>query len=343
MRNIVHKLLAIVFVFTIIFNISGCAEDVQGKSFDNVEEMRSYLSGIWQLKDMPIGKDKYYLFSKDKIYEFGTDNISIGIQSYISSLTKESYKKFDTANIEDALIYLAGYIEKDYEFLCSNYEYNHEKGIIDFSRDDYENIMILGDDGIYFKGYEENIYKKISDEPVFSEEIFGEIYHSIKDNYKIPLEKYLLSTNDCAEKLKEKYPEINSYILVSDDGTKIYTNNGEVSSDKSFLVSDVTVLFSKKNDFGQYTYLYGRKNESVTVRDTSGATNLEDLIKDALICISEYPEALTVDELLSRFEKEAQVKSGTYDLNITESGITYRILKTTSITSKDTMVTITFK
>lgn len=343
MRNKVHKLLVIVFVFVIIFNMTGCNEDVQGKSFDNVKEMQSYLSGIWQLKDMSMDKDKYYMFSKDKIFEFGTDNISIGIQSYLSSLTKESYKKFENANIEDSLTYLLGYIEKDYRFLCSNYEYNHEKGIIDFSKDGNEDIMIIGDDKIYFKGYEEYIYKKISDKPVFDEEIFGEIYRSIKDNYKIPLEKYLLSTNDCAEKLKEKYPEINSYILVSDDGTKIYTNNGAVSSDKSFLVSDVTVLFSKKNASGQYIYLYELEKESITVRDTSGATSLEDLIKDALICVSEYPNALTVDELLSRFENEAQVKSGTYDLNITESGITYRILKTTSFTSKDTVVMITFK
>lgn len=155
---------------------------------------------------------------------------------------------------------------------------------------------------------------------------------------------YVCTPKQYAEKLTEKHPQIKDYFMATDEENCIaYTDTGSSSNYNAVLMyTDNQVLFSDKTGGGQYLVLAsgifsGPQNANsgsyIMVNDQKGVA-LREKLEDAMAWFGDYPKALTVDEILDKWDAApVNAEYGYKQLDVTVGGINYTITKGAESTS----------
>lgn len=319
MKRIIAFILS---VLCIVGTLCGCSK--KGIEFENEEAMKSYLKGVWKSQN-GMG---YLFFDDEKFFETGLYNIDKYAEKYFLSIYKDN-GDFKEATVEEVLAYLKEkYADDNMEI-----DYLYSDGAIFYTKNNNDRCgCIVTENNIELqtvngeKTSDDTIYTKISDSPDFSEELFGEEIKEIQSTYEISLRDVILSGNDLVEKLKERHPNINNFITVSE------TSDVFCTTDNGYATGFMSSFTYKKKQDDIYYIVYGRKNPRYTYEyyklDDEIFTTvkvsyfneamIEAAIEEALLFVSRYPKVLTANQLL---EKLGNSRS----YNETIDGIYYQI------------------
>lgn len=333
------KFLSILLCFTLLCTLlCGCNSlPLNGEllEFESTEDMQQHLQGIWQRNGMT---DEYYIIFEDQVDSFSVPAIQSMIEDCFAEVILDENGDFENLNAQTTFNFLDRELN-DHSYAQDITFITEESAIILGVGSEFEEKYYITDKGLECineeGGYTEDSYTKISDKTIIDENLFeslfGTFFETAKANYELPFEKAILSAAKVEEIFKNKHPKINNYILVSDDKetkNRIYTDNGSLDGDiynEVFMVNDERILYSTKQYNGdEYTYLY--QNNKVIIGNDISSKPLVDILSDALIFVSKHPKVLSAEELLKRFEAEAEVKSGTRTFKKNIDGIHYNIV-----------------
>ncbi len=315
------KLLCVVLSLCFMFSLVSCGNNM---SFDSEEEMFAHLNGIWQCGE------EYYIFDDGTVCEVNDSAIVYDLKKYFVEYIKgNGYDAYATLGQDEALNAIKPSVLESYKI---SYTANPKKSIIVFQAgSEFEVTMTLTEDQL--QG-EDGVYTKLSDAVDFSNEHFGKCFTSAINQFKPSPDDFVLSLDKCTEKLKSYHSEINSYIAVNDE---MWTDTGSAGVYNGTLLRPKgSLVFSKKFGSEKYTYSYMPSgNDRVTVvTDTSGTQTMTHMVRDALVFISEYPLALSANELVDRYNTESTVgEFGTLGFTVSVEGIKYEIYKTSGSTT----------
>lgn len=327
------KTLCILVVVCLLFGLTSCKVDgYDTKKFKSEEQLKTHLQGLWRHEAVYDYDNEYLSFDNGKVIDF-KPYISLKFDNIVS---EEGYEKFKSMSAEDLAKTIEAKIEAELQEDYTAFAMEPKKGKLTIENREFYGDYYVLDDCIVCNG---DRYEKISDDTTLRANDLQEMIKTELEDYLPSRSLFILSVEEYAQAIKKLHPEIENYILASEDAdtdTVIYTNTGRTgegnysgvwlyTENKTFMFSDSSLRGQKYRVTLMDSVVDG---ESKLIMATGNYTNLENQARDALAYFNGYPGALTEEELLDLFKQNAKSEYGGKTFEHTGHGINYRITVT---------------
>lgn len=305
------KVVSFVLALCLLAGLCGCSDTpIKVKKFGSVEEMQSYVQGVWDCYG-----DLYFIDGDQLYHEYS--GVEGRIDYYTDSLNdivkKQGADAVSQLTVKDQL----AKIEKDWFTVGKTLQFNHNKGTITYEEDGMEQILYVGEGVLCL----DLAMEKISDTPSYTVPGLVEAFEEAHAEYKPSSDAFKLTPEKYAQALKELHPDAKSYPLATSDGSHAYTDTG-LSQSGCFTAAlgwtdSKAYYISRANTDMPYRAEYGADLDQVLVQSVGGFESWETMAADALAIFGGMPDIPTPEELATQFREKGETRTETGTISST--------------------------
>ena len=289
------------FALVVLIGIILSVKSNSTKSFKSKEAMFNCIQGVYQ------DFDTYYVIKEENLYIFKEYIVEDFIKEYAK---KDNIEKINYTDILDKF--------EKYAFadpvVVEKIDYKNGKIILQRKSNDEEYIGVYKD-GLKHKDYfddSKDELDKINDSTRLDIEELEERFEEEKAKiikFNKSAKAYIPTFSEYGERLRDAYPELKEWPLYSDtNGEKIYAKNGNTNNGVLASTSVRMLLINRdQNNLQISLNKVDGKNNLVILCDSS--LN-ESILKYVDVFLGNYPDKLSISEMLNNFSNEGTVSYG---------------------------------
>lgn len=319
------KTICLLLVLLLFGLLAGCSNN---KQFENDAALLEYLNGMYTLEDNSANRT-YYIIENGKIYSFNDVNFSGEVKKLFDTLAMDNkIKELSNLNYETALSPISSAV---LEYVQSDVTIKPKKGIIFIDADkSYEKQIHIGEDGIFVKEPDDDVktqMTKLSGEVDLSGEHFQEIFNKTKEEYAIPMNHFLRTTEEMGNWYLDFWDRKTE---IADNTYKLYYASGRETgvlawNEKMFVHTTGKEATMDGTPTFQMLYEPTLENNQLVISDKMNPDFRYMLDAYVEPLLRRIPGALSSDEIRETFGKRGETKNGVRSCKFVQSGIEYNI------------------